>query len=78
MTNGRWRLELVEVRDNLPILWEPSEHLEGPAPPPGQLAILALMTALDLLAYRGSGGNPWRASYRHDPIAFLIDAMSGS
>jgi hypothetical protein len=37
--------------------------------------IADLLEAFGLLAQRGSGGLPWAAPFRHDPIAFLLDSM---
>jgi hypothetical protein len=34
------------------------------------------VAAFELLAQRGTGEQPWAASYRHDPIAFLLDSVS--
>jgi hypothetical protein len=38
-------------------------------------ASFALLRAFDLLSHRGDGTTAWAASYRHDPIAFILDAM---
>lgn len=75
MSNERWRIELVEVTESLPVLWRPSDWQEKPGPPSGEFAVSVLMSAFDLLARRGSGGTSWRTFYRQDPIAFLLDAM---
>jgi hypothetical protein len=34
-----------------------------------------LLDAFDLLARHGTGVLPWAASFRHDPIAFLLDSI---
>ncbi len=40
------------------------------------LAAAALLSALEHLCCQGSGPQPWIVSFHHDPIAFLLDAMS--
>lgn len=39
-------------------------------------AAATLMAAITTLSRRGVGQQAWVASYQHDPIAFLIDAVS--
>lgn len=71
------RLVAAEVVD------PPSPSLraeQGPRPivsrlPVGEHASFALLRAFHLLSHRGHGMAPWAASYRHDPIAFLLDTM---
>lgn len=38
--------------------------------------MLALLAALQTLAYRGNGPDAWAAPLTSDPIAFLLDATS--
>ena len=39
-------------------------------------AVEELLGAFTLLAFRGTGNQPWVAPFRHDPIAFLLDTVS--
>lgn len=43
---------------------------------PKEIAQAALVAAFKLLACRGSEPLAWTASFRHDPIAFLLDTIS--
>jgi peroxiredoxin len=58
----------------LPVLWQRPKHRQTlkvtRAPQPGRLVY-----AFDLLSRRGTGQSAWAAPFRHDPIAFLLDAM---
>lgn len=40
------------------------------------LAAAALLSAMEHLRFQGTGPQAWATSFRHDPIAFLLDAMS--
>ncbi len=40
------------------------------------LSAAALLSALEHLCCQGAGPQAWVASFQHDPIAFLLDAMS--
>ncbi len=76
MAEKRWRIEFVELEERLPVPWRPVKEAEKTGAFSGEPAVSALMGAFDLLARRGSGKNPWAASYRHNPVAFLLDAVS--
>lgn len=79
MGSGRWRLEWVEEIDRPPpALWRPPPRRRQIPRGPGEMASLALVTAFGLLAKRGMGPTAWAASFRHDPIAFLLDASSNA
>jgi hypothetical protein len=58
----------------LPVLWRRPKTRQTlkvtRAPPPDRLVY-----AFDLLSRRGTGQSAWAAPFRHDPIAFLLDAM---
>jgi len=77
MGTGRWRFELVEDVDSLPVLWRPPSRVrqERRLTAPGGHAALALFAACELLSHRGVGDQSWALSFRHDPIAFLLDAL---
>jgi PAS domain-containing protein len=72
----RWRFDLVEETESLPVPWRPPEPREPPAHSPGAEGAAALLAAVELLRRRGSGSFAWAASFRDDPIAFLLDAVS--
>ena len=76
MATGRWRIEIVEQTDRLPVVWHPSVRLQQIRRAPDETAQTALMSAFQLLANRGAGPSAWMASFRHDPIAFLLDTSS--
>lgn len=76
MNTERWRIELIRETEVLPVPWRPAPRRAEPTPSPGDHAVAALFAAIELLSYRGPGAQGWAASYRHDPIAFLLDAMS--
>ena len=78
MGTGRWRFELVEDADNLPVPWRPPARMPYDELPldPGSEGALALLAACDLLVRRGVGHESWSTSFRHNPIAFLLDALS--
>jgi len=70
---SRWHIDLVEQIDTLPVPWRRPRRRASAAPPRVQSGTVALVAALDLLMHRGSGPNSWIASFRHDPLAFLLD-----
>jgi hypothetical protein len=74
MANGRWKFDLVEEKEDLPVPWRPPPPV--PQPPPGAGSVAALFEAIDLVSRRGPGTLGWTISFRHDPIAFLLDSMS--
>lgn len=76
MGSGRWRIELVEEVDQLPVRWRQRNRRGAVPQDPADLATAALVTAFGLLARRGPGPTAWAASFRHDPIAFLLDSSS--
>jgi hypothetical protein len=78
MGTGRWRIELVEESDFLPVLWEEpsSPSQEKSLPSPERLAIGSLLLAFELLSRRGMGPSSWITSFRDHPIAFLLDSIS--
>lgn len=78
MGNGRWRVGLVEEVDRLPVEWRPPgrQRRREIRQDPGETSKAALVTAFALLAKRGTGPTAWAASFRHDPIAFLLDTSS--
>jgi hypothetical protein len=76
MGTGRWRIELVEEMNRLPMPWRPAIRRQDIQQDPGEIAKAALVTAFGLLARRGTGPMAWAASFRHDPIAFLLDSTS--
>lgn len=79
MAKGGFRIELVERMQSLPVR-RPAPPVYRPAPPAlpgvGERAGEALLSAFELLARRGTGARTWMASFRHDPIAFLLDSAS--
>lgn len=77
MGSGRWRIILEEEAEaGLPVPWQPRlQPVPPPRDPVGDSG-LALGVAIGRLLLRGPGPQAWTASYRHDPIAFLLDAVS--
>lgn len=75
MATEQWQGEQVEEPDPLPILWEPRPGRAIRTRPAGELAAAELLAAFQLLARRGSGPYAWTFSYRHDPIAFLLETI---
>lgn len=73
MDTGRWRIELVEEHYNLPARWHRDRRATAPSLPSGEYASAALLGAFHLLARRGPGSSGWATSFRHDPIAFVLD-----
>lgn len=76
MTAQHFSIDLVRRLSDLPVPWEPPRARPRPEPPPGEQAVAALLDALDLLVHRGPGAATWATSFRHDPIAFLLDSAS--
>lgn len=75
MGSGRWRIELMEEAETLPVPWRPPERRKAQVPVVSDLALVVLLKAFDLLTHRGAGALPWAAPLRDDPIAFLLDTM---
>jgi hypothetical protein len=76
MGTGRWRIEIVEQTDQLPVVWHPSVRTREVRLAPDEMAKTALVSAFQLLAKRGAGPSAWAASFHHDPVAFLLDTSS--
>jgi hypothetical protein len=76
MGSQRWRIELVEESEGLPVSWRPSGRTEKSHPAPSEIAKMAVVAAFELLTRRGTGPLAWAAFCRQDPIAFLLDTMS--
>jgi hypothetical protein len=77
MATGRWHFELAEEMEAPALVpWrprpEPAAEEEPPPEPPG---ILALLSALRHLAFRGVEPRPWATPLSADPIAFLLDTV---
>ena len=75
MLCGRRNLELAEEGAPLPIPWQPRPSRSMRIGPPGEFGAAELLKACRLLACRGSGPQAWTLSYRHDPIAVLLDTI---
>lgn len=73
MDPRRWRIELIEEREFLPVRWCPPERSTEPSLSSGEQASAALLGAFHLLTRRGPGHGAWATSFRHDPIAFMLD-----
>lgn len=76
MGTGRWRIEIVEQTDRLPVVWHPPVRSREVRQAPNDMTKTALMSAFQLLSNRGVGPSAWAASFYHDPIAFLLDTSS--
>jgi hypothetical protein len=59
----------------LPALSRPSHQGGAPRLQTSEKAAEALVGAFGLLARHGTGMFPWATSFRHDPIAFLLDTI---
>ena len=71
MEAARGQMELIPKR----------KHARGPqrsaaTPASSEQAVGHLLGAFRLLARRGTGSMPWSTPYDHDPIAFLLDAVT--
>ncbi|WP_447980165.1 hypothetical protein [Candidatus Nitrospira bockiana] len=63
--------------ESLPVRRRPPARRSQQDPPAGgEIATAALVAAFELPAYRGAGPLPWAASFRHNPIVFLLDTMT--
>lgn len=74
----RWRIEVVEEREEIAALvrWHPSAPPpELPPAPREQGPMVALLAALARLACRGEGVGAWAPPLVDDPIAFLLDSV---
>ena len=76
MGTGRWRIEIVEEPERLPAMWAAPPVRREVHLAPDDPAKTALLSAFQLLSSRGSGPKAWAASFRHNPIAFLLDTSS--
>jgi hypothetical protein len=76
MGTRRWRIEIVEEPERLPMVWEGAFLRREVRQAPDDSAKTALLSAFQLLSSRGSGPTAWAASFRHNPIAFLLDTSS--
>jgi hypothetical protein len=77
MATGRWHLELAEESEPPALVpWRPRPEPAADEPPPLEPpGILALLTALRHLAFRGVEPRPWATPLSADPIAFLLDTV---
>jgi hypothetical protein len=75
MAPERRHIELTEKIDCLPIPWQPRRRRPVSVRPIEELGAAELLAACQLLSTRGSGQQAWTVWYRHDPVAFLLDAM---
>ncbi len=76
MGTGRWRIEIVEEPERLPVVWQGAFVWREARQVQDDPAKAALLSAFQLLGSRGSGPTAWAASFRHNPIAFLLDTSS--
>ena len=83
MSGRQTRLAIIRQSRDLPVRWAPQtpwwavalpRHARPPAP--GEWSAAGLVSAIRTLLRRGAGAQGWVSPYRHDPIAFLIDAVS--
>lgn len=75
MAPDRWHIELTEEIDYVPIPWQPRWSRPVSIRPIEDVGAAELLAACHLLSTRGSGSQAWTLWYRHDPVAFLLDAM---
>ena len=75
MLCGRRNLELAKEGELLPIPWQPRPNHSVRSDSLGEFGAAELLKACQLLACRGNGPQAWTLSYRHDPVAFLLDTI---
>ena len=76
MATGRWHIELAEESEAPALVpWRPRPEPALEEPPPEPPGILALLSALRHLAFRGVEPRPWATPLSADPIAFLLDTV---
>jgi hypothetical protein len=77
MATGRWHIELAEEGEPPALVpWRPRPEPTAEEPPPLEPpGILALLSALRHLAFRGVEPRPWATPLSADPIAFLLDTV---
>jgi len=73
---GRWRFVLVEEQVNLPVRWQAAPPLPIHQLSPEETAATALIAATRILGRRGPGPQAWVSSYGHDPVAFMMEAVT--
>jgi hypothetical protein len=78
MGKVRWKAnaEVQKTVEQLPTPWPPHAPNLDMGEGAGELSSAALVAAFTLLGSRGMGPLAWTASFRHDPIAFLLDTTS--